>query len=204
MNGIILIIVQNGTWCNFSKMADFCPRDIFPSIAVMHVWISFCVRSSHGELFSGCTADLTNLPLCKYYNWKHSAETSTVCRVCEMLTVCCCSDCCSQYDMTVAMLLWVDFKLRSWIRVCASTWAGVSRRPLCLMRYLPKMMSRQSRMKTITATTPPITAWSTPEGLDMAVGSWEDGTVGWRDKRRDYFGKWNESRNIRILIGFNF
>lgn len=50
-------------------------------------------------------------------------------------------------------------------------WARVSSRPLCLMRYLPKMMRRQSRMKTITATTPPITAWSTPEGLDMAVGS---------------------------------
>lgn len=26
-------------------------------------------------------------------------------------------------------------------------------------------------MKTITATTPPITAWSTPEEVDMAVGS---------------------------------
>lgn len=30
-------------------------------------------------------------------------------------------------------------------------------------------------MKTITATTPPITAWSTPEDVDMAVGSSEEG-----------------------------
>lgn len=30
-------------------------------------------------------------------------------------------------------------------------------------------------MKTITATTPPITAWSTPEEVDMAVGSGEEG-----------------------------
>lgn len=45
---------------------------------------------------------------------------------------------------------------------------------MCLMRYLPRTMRRQSRMKTITATTPPITAWSTPEDGDMAVGSSEE------------------------------
>ena len=44
-------------------------------------------------------------------------------------------------------------------------------RPLCLMRYLPRTMRRQSRMKTMTATTPPITAWSTLDEVDMAVGS---------------------------------
>lgn len=32
-------------------------------------------------------------------------------------------------------------------------------------------------MKTITATTPPITAWSTPEDVDMAVGSLVEGVV---------------------------
>lgn len=53
-------------------------------------------------------------------------------------------------------------------------------------------------MKTITATTPPITAWSTPEELDMAVGSLEDRTVRWREKRRNYFKMSNQSKNMRI------
>lgn len=44
---------------------------------------------------------------------------------------------------------------------------------MCLMRYLPRTMSRHRRMKTMTATTPPITAWSMPEVVVMAVGSWE-------------------------------
>lgn len=51
--------------------------------------------------------------------------------------------------------------LASWVRYV----------PLCLMRYLPRTMRRQSKIKTMTATTPPITAWSTPEVVDMAVGS---------------------------------
>lgn len=42
--------------------------------------------------------------------------------------------------------------------------------PLCLMRYLPRTMRRQSRMKTMTATTPPITARSPPEEA-IAMGS---------------------------------
>lgn len=33
--------------------------------------------------------------------------------------------------------------------------------PLCLAKYRPKMMSRQSIANTTTATTPPTTAWST-------------------------------------------
>lgn len=33
--------------------------------------------------------------------------------------------------------------------------------PLCLAKYRPKMMSRQSMANTTTATTPPTTAWST-------------------------------------------
>lgn len=33
--------------------------------------------------------------------------------------------------------------------------------PLCLAKYRPNMMSRQSIANTTTATTPPITAWST-------------------------------------------
>lgn len=37
-------------------------------------------------------------------------------------------------------------------------------------------------MKTMTATTPPITAWSTPEDVDMAVGSSEE--VRQWDKKR--------------------
>ena len=36
-------------------------------------------------------------------------------------------------------------------------------------------------MKTMTATTPPITAWSTPEDVDMAVGSSE---IGRRDQEK--------------------
>lgn len=53
--------------------------------------------------------------------------------------------------------------------------------PLCLAKYRPKMMSRQSMAKTTTATTPPTTAWST---LLMAPSSPARESVGIRRAMR--------------------
>lgn len=54
-------------------------------------------------------------------------------------------------------------------------------------------------MKTITATTPPITAWSTPEEVDMAVGSGEEGRGMERreEERRESYCK-DEKMGVKI------
>lgn len=53
-------------------------------------------------------------------------------------------------------------------------------------------------MKTITATTPPITAWSTPEDVDMAVVSSEEVRRGGMTRREEV--RTREKGKIRVRV----